>query len=135
MTMDFHFGFVNCRANSAETLKNLLLRYKVRVDVVAFASKKDSIYYNYGDSIDVYKIANEQDLTRVEMISRATNGIFMCIASKEQIPFAVRKIKESLINGRTPTLSPDEGFDPNPALLFILFEEILSEAKTQFTKA
>ena len=119
---------------SAETMKNLLLRYKVRVDVIAFASKKDSVYYNFGDSIGVYKIANEQDLTWVEMISRATNGFFMSIANKEQFPFAIRKIKESLINGRTPILSPDEGFDPNPALLYILFEEILTEARTQFTK-
>lgn len=126
-------GSDNASHISAETLKNLLLRYKVRVDVVAFASSKDSVYYNLGDSAGVYKIANEQDLSSIEMISKATNGIFIRINNKEQIVSAVEIVKERLLDIKNSIPSPEGGFDPNISLLNMLFEEILSVARAKFT--
>ena len=45
-------GSDNCSRISANTLTNILLENGIRVDVVAFASKMDSVYYVFKDSID-----------------------------------------------------------------------------------
>ena len=125
-------GADNASRLSEGTLTNLLLQNNIRVDVVAFASKKDSVFYYFNDSIGGTMIKNVQDYRDVERIARATNGEFILIENKKQIPIAVSKIQEKILKAETPKQKPRNDFQPDKTLLNTLYKEIMMNAFTDF---
>lgn len=96
-------GFDNASHISEPTLIDILLQNKIRVDVIAFASKKDSLWYNFGDSIGFSKIKNIQNLGDVERIAKATNGSFIVIEDKKQIATAMQGKRNFAKGGNAET--------------------------------
>jgi hypothetical protein len=125
-------GFDNASHISEPTLIDILLQNKIRVDVIAFASKKDSLWYNFGDSIGFSKIKNNQNLEDVERIAKATNGSFIVIEDKKEIATAIRKVKETLLKGETPKRKPNKDFRPEAPILSRLYEDIMMNSETVF---
>lgn len=125
-------GLDNASHISEPTLIDILLQNKIRVDVIAFASKRDSLYYHFGDSIGIIKVANRQNVDDVERIAKATNGTFIVIEDKKQIASAVRKIKENLRKSEAPTRKPDNDFRPEAPMLSRLYEVIMMNSETVF---
>ena len=119
---------------SEKTLTNLLLKHKIRVDVIAFASTKDSIYHEYeiNDAIKGFFNKNFQDYSDVERIAKATNGQFILVEKESQIPEAIRTIREKIQKAEAPKQKPEKQFKPEKSLLFGLYKEIMSDAKTDF---
>lgn len=115
---------------SEKTLTNILLQHNIRVDVVAFASKKDTLYYPYNDSI--IKINNRQDFSDVERIAKNTNGEFILVENKGQIPDAIRRIKEKIAKREPSKQQPEDSFKPNEAILHRLYKKIIKEAESDF---
>lgn len=124
-------GSDNASHISEPTLINILLQNKIRVDVIAFASKKDSLWYNFGDNIGFSKIKNIQNLGDVERIAKATNGAFIVIEDKKQIANAIRKVKEHIAKSPLPNRKPDDDYAPNLNLLNLLYKEIEKESETE----
>ena len=125
-------GSDNASHLSESTLINILLQNKIRVDVIAFASKKDSLFYPLGKDLGFIKMDNTQNMEDVKRIAQATNGFFIWIDNKKQIPAAIRQVRESLRNAPTPDLSPEKTFAPNINLLYKLYDGIISDAETDF---
>lgn len=124
-------GSDNASHLSEATLVSILKQNNIRVDIVAFASNKDSVYYNFGDSIGVIKIANRQNLNDVERIAKATNGIFMVIENEKQISQAIRKLKEQ--GGKKPPMkTPSNEFCLEKGMLYRLYESIIKSSETEF---
>lgn len=119
---------------SEKTLTNLLLKHRIRVDVIAFASKKDSIYYAFDDTIEYSKskIKNTQNFSNLQRIAKNTNGAFILIENKSQIPAAIRKIKEKRLKSEVPNQQPEKGFHPQKTILYTLYKEIMMEAESEF---
>ena len=137
-------GSDNSSRISAKTLINLLLQYKIRVDVVIFASKKDSVYYDFTDSVDFdekensnniehqyVSCKNNQDLKEIQEIAKATNGIFVRIEKASQIPEALREIKNSVLKKQYPIKRPNRIFIPNKIMRDMLFKEIWEDANRE----
>lgn len=124
-------GSDNSSRLSEKTLTNLLLRHHIKVNVIAFASRNDSVYYLANDTIGRVKIKNTQDFSNVERIAKATGGFFMHIFDKKQIPDAIQKVK-SLEMGLAPNKQPDNDFSPEPYLLNLLYKEIVKESESDF---
>jgi hypothetical protein len=116
---------------SEKTLTNLLLRHHIKVNVIAFASRNDSVYYLANDTIGRVKIKNTHDFSEVERIAKATGGFFVHIFDKKQIPDAIQKVK-SLEMGLAPNKQPDNDFSPEPYLLNLLYKEIVKESESDF---
>ena len=125
-------GSDNASHLSESTLINILLQNNIRVDVIAFASKKDSLFYSLGKDFGFIKMDNTQNMEDVKRIAQATNGFFIWIDNKKQIPAAIRQVRESLRNAPTPDLSPEKTFAPNINLLYKLYDGIISDAETDF---
>lgn len=123
-------GSDNSSYFSEKTLTNILLQHNIRVDVVAFACKKESLYYPYNDS--VIKINNMQDFSNVERIAKNTNGEFILIENREQIPDAIRRIREKIAKREPAKQQSEESFKPNEAILHRLYKKIIKEAESDF---
>lgn len=117
---------------SEKTLTNILLQHNIRVDVVTFASKKQSLYYFINDSIGAMMIKNTQYYSDVERIAKATNGQFILIEDKSQIPDAIRQIKGAILKREMPNHQPEKGFEPDKNLINSLYNEIMSDAMKDF---
>ena len=124
-------GSDNSSRLSEKTLTNLLLRHHIKVNVIAFASRNDSIYYLADDTIGRVKLKNTQDFSDVERVAKATGGFFVHIFDKKQIPDAIQKVK-SLEMGLAPNKQPDNDFSPEPYLLNLLYKEIVKESESDF---
>lgn len=124
-------GSDNSSRLSEKTLTNLLLRHHIKVNVIAFASRNDSVYYLANDTIGRVKIKNTHDFSDVERIAKATGGFFVHIFDKKQIPDAIQKVK-SLEMGLAPNKQPDNDFSPEPYLLNLLYKEIVKESESDF---
>lgn len=124
-------GSDNSSRLSEKTLTNLLLRHHIKVNVIGFASRNDSVYYLENDTIGRIKIKNTHDFSEVERIAKATGGFFVHIFDKKQIPDAIQKVK-SLEMGLAPNKQPDNDFSPEPYLLNLLYKEIVKESESDF---
>ena len=117
---------------SESTLTNILLKYRIRVDVIAFASRNDSIYSISNDSIHGRMIKNYMDFSDVERISKATNGLFLLIEDQSQLYSALCEVKEKLQKNEVPKQLPEKDFSPNQSLLNTLYKEIVLDSQTKF---
>ena len=125
-------GFDNASRLSEKMLTDILLKHKIRVDVVAFASKKDSIYYVLNDSVGGFVMKNNQDFSDVERIAKATNGQFVLVENKKQIPAAIHQIKKKIMEAEAPKCQQNKDFKPVNGLLYRLYKEVMLEARTTF---
>lgn len=116
---------------SEKTLTNLLLQHHIRVDVIAFASRNDSVYYVFNDTIGGGMIKNTQDFSDVERIAKATGGLFIQIYDKNQISNAIRKVKDVQLR-HAPNRQSNQDFFPEPYLLNLLYKEIEQDAMKGF---
>ena len=134
-------GSDNCSRISANTLTNILLENGIRVDVVAFASKRDSVYYAFNDSIDtngddifdgvVLKnmlVENEQNLDKVKEIAAATGGVFIQVCNETQLPEAILQIQNAISIDKKP-LKTAKMFKPDRGMLVKLYKEINDVSK------
>ena len=135
-------GSDNCSRISANTLTNILLGNGIRVDVVAFASKMDSVYYALKDSIDtngdgIYDdvvlkntlIENSQNLDKVKEIATATGGVFVQVYNETQLPGAIQQIQNAISIEKKPLKKPFNMFQPNKMMLNKLYKEIYDVSK------
>lgn len=135
-------GSDNCSRISANTLTNILLGNGIRVDVVAFASKMDSVYYALKDSIDtngddIYDdvelrnmlIENCQNLDNIKEIATATGGVFVQVCNETQLPEAILQIQKAISFEKRPLKKPAKMFKPDRGMLVKLFKEIYDVSK------
>ena len=80
----------------------------------------------------VFFAKNNKDYRDVERIARATNGQFILVEKESQIPEAIRTIREKIQKAEAPKQKPEKQFKPEKSLLFGLYKEIMSDAKTDF---
>ena len=111
---------------SEGTITNLLLKYGIRVDVVAFASKRDSVFYSNG-STWIRSANKRRNMENLQRIAKATNGEFIQVEHTGQIPDAVKRIKNAIEADRRPTRGADKGFKPNPDILNRLLDKLWRE--------
>ena len=116
---------------SEKALTNILLQHHIRVDVIAFASGNDSVYYFMNDTIGGTMIKNTQDFSDVERIAEATGGLFIQINDKQQIADAIRKVKNLQLR-HAPYRLPDNDFLPEPYLLNLYYKEIEQDSMKGF---
>ena len=135
-------GSDNCSRISANTLTNILLENGIRVDVVAFASKIDSVYYVFKDSIDtngddIYNdvelrntlIENGQNLDNIKEIATATGGVFIQVCNETQLSEAIQQIQNAISFEKRPLKKPAKMFKPDRGMLVKLFKEIYDVSK------
>ena len=135
-------GSDNCSRISANTLTNILLENGIRVDVVAFASKMDSVYYVFKDSIntngdDIYDdvklrnmlIENYQNLDKIKEIATATGGVFIQVCNETQLSEAIQQIQNAISFEKRPLKKPAKMFKPDRGMLVKLFKEIYDVSK------
>lgn len=135
-------GSDNCSRISANTLTNVLLKYGIRVDVVAFASKMDSVYYAFKNSIDtngdnIYDdvvlkntlIENDQNLDKIKEIATATGGVFVQVCNETQLPEAIQQIQNAISFEKRPLKKPAKMFKPDRGMLVKLYKEIYDVSK------
>ena len=135
-------GSDNCSRISANTLTNILLENGIRVDVVAFASKMDSVYYVFKDSIDtngddIYDdvelrntlIEHGQNLDNIKEIATATGGVFIQVCNETQLSEAIQQIQNAISFEKRPLKKPAKVFKPDRGMLVKLFKEIYDVSK------
>ena len=135
-------GSDNCSRISANTLTNILLENGIRVDVVAFASKIDSVYYVFKDSIDtngddIYDdvelrntlIEHGQNLDNIKEIATATGGVFIQVCNETQLSEAIQQIQNAISFEKRPLKKPAKVFKPDRGMLVKLFKEIYDVSK------
>ena len=135
-------GSDNCSRISANTLTNILLENGIRVDVVAFASKIDSVYYVFKDSIDtngddIYDdvelrntlIENGQNLDNIKEIATATGGVFIQVCNETQLSEAIQQIQNAISFEKRPLKKPAKMFKPDRGMLVKFFKEIYDVSK------
>ena len=135
-------GSDNCSRISANTLTNILLENGIRVDVVAFASKMDSVYYVFKDSIDtngddIYDdvelrntlVENGQNLDNIKEIATATGGVFIQVCNETQLSEAIQQIQNAISFEKRPLKKPAKMFKPDRGMLMKLFKEIYDVSK------
>ena len=135
-------GSDNCSRISANTLTNILLENGIRVDVVAFASKIDSVYYVFKDSIDtngddIYDnvelrntlIENGQNLDNIKEIATATGGVFIQVCNETQLSEAIQQIQNAISFEKRPLKKPAKVFKPDRGMLVKFFKEIYDVSK------
>ena len=135
-------GSDNCSRISANTLTNILLENGIRVDVVAFASKMDSVYYVFKDSIntngdDIYDdvklrnmlIENYQNLDKIKEIATATGGVFVQVCNETQLPEAILQIQNAISFEKRSLKKAAKMFRPDRGMLVKLYKEIYDVSK------
>lgn len=135
-------GSDNCSRISANTLTNILLENGIRVDVVAFVSKIDSVYYVFKDSIDtngddIYDnvelrnmlIEHGQNLDNIKEIATATGGVFIQVCNETQLSEAIQQIQNAISFEKRPLKKPAKMFKPDRGMLVKLFKEIYDVSK------
>ena len=126
-------GKDNCSRVSEKTLINLLLQHNIRVDVITFASRKDSTYVFLKEPDgELIKIGNTQKYDDVERIAKATNGLFFLVENEEDIPDAIAMIKEKYMKNEMTKERPEKGFAPDNYILYKMYKEIWSDAESPF---
>lgn len=123
-------------------MTNILLENGIRVDVVAFASKKDSIYYAFKDSIDtngddIYDdvvlkntlVENNQNLDKIKEIAAATGGVFVQVCNEAQLPEAILQIQNAISTDEKSLKKPVKMFNPDKNMLNKLYKEICDVSK------
>ncbi len=113
-------------------LINLLLKNKIRVDIIALGSQKENVFYKPEDEKYYTEMKNQQDLEPLKRIAKATNGIFIMIENKEQISNAIQDLMQKLQKDESPNLKPDKSFNPKQEMLYKFYEKIISESKSDF---
>lgn len=123
-------GSNDCSSRLSEnTLTNILLKNRIRVDVVAFVLNNDSVNFV---SKDGKAIECNQNFNDIERIAKATNGSFILVKDAKQITDVIRKIKEKRQKNETPKQLPFKSFVPDRNLLNTMYNEIIMDAKTDF---
>lgn len=135
-------GSDNCSRISANTLTNILLENGIRVDVVAFASKIDSVYCIFKDSIDtngddIYDnvelrntlIEHGQNLDNIKEIATATGGVFIQVCNETQLSEAIQQIQNAISFEKRPLKKPAKVFKPDRGMLVKFFKEIYDVSK------
>ncbi len=117
---------------SESYLINLLLKNKIRVDIIALGSQKENVFYKSEDEKYYTEMKNQQDLEPLKRIAKATNGIFIMIENKEQISNAIQDLMQKLQKDESPNLKPDKSFNPKQEMLYKFYEKIISESKSDF---
>lgn len=124
-------GTDNSSRISASTLASFLQQYGVRLNVVAFASDKDSVFYKeeYFDGKSPYytKIKNEQRFDDLKSIAKKTDGVFVQVRNKSQLKEAYKCIQNTLTFGKTPLLNTFVEFSLNEVMVNRLFQEIYKD--------
>lgn len=117
---------------SASTLASFLQQYGVRLNVVAFASDKDSVFYKekYFDGKSPYytKIKNEQRFDDLKSIAKKTDGVFVQVRNKSQLKEAYKCIQNTLTFCKTPLLNTFVEFSFNEVMVNRLFQEIYKDS-------
>lgn len=126
-------GSDNSSRISASTLTSFLQRYGVRLNVVAFASDKDSVYYKekYFDDKSPYyvKIKNEQSFDDLKSIAKKTDGVFVQVRNKSQLKEAYKCIRNALTFGKTSLMNTLVGSSFNEVMVNRLFQEIYKDSQ------
>ena len=117
---------------SESYLINLLLKNKIRVDIIALGSQKENVFFKSEDEKYYTEMKNQQDLEPLKRIAKATNGIFIMIENKEQISNAIQDLMQKLQKDESPNLKPDKSFNPKQEMLYKFYEKIISESKSDF---
>lgn len=117
---------------SASTLASFLQQYGVRLNVVAFASDKDSVFYKekYFDGKSPYytKIKNEQRFDDLKSIAKKTDGVFVQVRNKSQLKEAYKCIQNTLTFSKTPLLNTFVEFSFDEVMVNRLFQEIYKDS-------
>ena len=126
-------GTDNSSRISASTLASFLQQYGVRLNVVAFASDKDSVFYKekYFDGKSPYytKIKNEQRFDDLKSIAKKTDGVFVQVRNKSQLKEAYKCIQNTLTFSKTPLLNTFVEFSFDEAMVNRLFKEIYRDSQ------
>lgn len=125
-------GTDNSSRISASTLASFLQQYGVRLNVVAFASDKDSVFYKekYFDGKSPYytKIKNEQRFDDLKSIAKKTDGVFVQVRNKSQLKEAHKCIQNTLTFGKTPLQNTFVEFSLDEVMVNRLFQEIYKDS-------
>ena len=117
---------------SASTLASFLQQYGVRLNVVAFASDKDSVFYKekYFDAKSPFytKIKNEQRFDDLKSIAKKTDGVFVQVRNKSQLKEAYKCIQNTLTFSKTPLLNTFVEFSFDEVMVNRLFQEIYKDS-------
>ncbi len=116
---------------SEKTLTNILLQHQIKVNVIVFACRNDSVYYSINDTIGGRMMKNTQDFSDVENIAKATDGLFIQIHDKKQIADAIRKVKDIQLRP-APYRQSDNDFLPDSYLLNLFLKDIEQDAIKEF---
>lgn len=126
-------GTDNSSRISASTLACFLQQYGVRLNVVAFASDKDSVFYKekYFDGKSPYytKIKNEQRFDDLKSIAKKTDGVFVQVRNKSQLKEAYKCIQNTLTFSKTPLLNTFVEFSFDEVMVNRLFQEIYKDSQ------
>lgn len=125
-------GTDNSSRISASTLASFLQQYGVRLNVVAFASDKDSVFYKekYFDAKSPFytKIKNEQRFDDLKSIAKKTDGVFVQVRNKSQLKEAYKCIQNTLTFSKTPLLNTFVEFSFDEVMVNRLFQEIYKDS-------
>jgi len=126
-------GSDNSSRISASTLTSFLQKYGVQLNVVAFASDKDSVYYKekyFEDKSPYYvKIKNEQRFDDLKSIAKKTDGVFVQVRNKSQLKEAYKCIRNALTFGKTSPMNTLVGSSFNEVMVNRLFQEIYKDSQ------
>ena len=128
-------GNDNSSRATESTVTNLLKAHNIRLDVVAFANKNDSILIiDPADSTSskTLVIKNNIDYNDVKRMAKATDGMFILIENKNQIAEAVRKIARQIDKASLSEQIPDKNFRPRKELLYRLYKRIMEDSEKDF---
>ena len=128
-------GSDNASHISEKTLEVLLKKHNIRVDVIAFGCKNDSIYYTFNDpdfSSASIMSKNRQDFTNIERLAKATNGMFLLIEEEKQIPTSVRKAVQHILKEPSSMDNTCDDFHFVTELLHHYYKEITIESESDF---
>lgn len=125
-------GTDNSSRISASTLVCFLQKYGVKLNVVAFASNQDSVYYKekYFDGTSPYyvKIKNYQKFEDLKNMAETTGGVFVQVRNKRQLIEAYKRIQKTLAIGGKSQINESFEFSFNDVLINRLFQEIYEES-------
>ena len=128
-------GSDNASHISEPTLEVLLKKHNIRVDVIAFGCKNDSVFHNFNDSdfpSGSIMLKNSQDFTKIERLAKATNGMFLLIENKNQIPPSVGKAIKHILEEPSLMDNANRDFHFVTELLHNYYKDILTESESDF---
>lgn len=120
-------GKENSSSITEETLINILLANKIKVDVVAIGSDKPLLFYKSPYTGRYARLKNTQDFETLRKIAEKTNGTFIYIKNGQPTDQDIEKIKEAIKNRQRPATPADERFIPDGDIFNFLYKKIISE--------